>query len=54
MRALFDQGLTLDAAHHRTLEDELAAARARIAELENELDTARDQSAEPGPPQALA
>src|SRR5882724_11112883 len=55
MRALFDQGLTLDAAQRiAQLEDELAAARARIAELENELDTARDQSAEPGPPQALA
>ena len=55
MRAMFDQGLTLDAAQRiAQLEDELAAARARIAELENELDTARDQSAEPGPPQALA
>ena len=36
MRAMFDQGLTLDAAQRiALLEDELAAARARIAELEN-------------------
>jgi DNA-binding transcriptional MerR regulator len=35
MRTLFDQGLTLDAAQRiAQLEDELAAARARIAELE--------------------
>jgi DNA-binding transcriptional MerR regulator len=42
MRNLFDQGLTLDAAHRilrledelARLEDELAAARRRIAELE--------------------
>lgn len=36
MRALFDQGLTLEAAHRIVrLEDELDAARERIAELEN-------------------
>jgi MerR family transcriptional regulator/heat shock protein HspR len=36
MRALFDQGLTLEAAHRIVrLEDELDAARQRIAELEN-------------------
>jgi MerR family transcriptional regulator/heat shock protein HspR len=35
MRALFDEGLTLDAAARIVaLQDELAAARARIAELE--------------------
>ena len=35
MRALFDEGLNLDAATRIvTLENELAAARARIAELE--------------------
>ena len=35
MRALFDEGLNLDAATRIvTLEDELAAARAQIAELE--------------------
>jgi DNA-binding transcriptional MerR regulator len=35
LRALFDQGLTLDAAQRiAQLEDELAAARARITELE--------------------
>jgi hypothetical protein len=36
MRALFDQGITLEAAYRIVrLEDELAAARHRIAELEN-------------------
>ena len=36
MRALFDQGLTLEAAHRIVrLENELNAARQRIAELEN-------------------
>jgi DNA-binding transcriptional MerR regulator len=38
MRALFDEGLTLDAAARIvTLQDELNAARARIAELEAQL-----------------
>src|SRR5688572_12051437 len=38
MRALFDEGLSLDAAARIVaLEDELAAARARIAELETRL-----------------
>ncbi|MBF6558183.1 MAG: MerR family transcriptional regulator [Acidimicrobiales bacterium] len=36
IRTLFDQGITLDAAYRiLSLEDELAAARRRIAELEN-------------------
>jgi MerR family transcriptional regulator, heat shock protein HspR len=35
LRALFDEGLTLEAAQRIvTLQDELASARARIAELE--------------------
>lgn len=39
MRSLFDEGLTLEAAHRvLRLEDELAAARERIAELESQLD----------------
>jgi len=39
IRALFDEGLTLDAATRIVqLEDELAGARARIAELEARLD----------------
>jgi len=38
MRALFDEGLTLDAAARIvTLQDELDTARARIAELEQQL-----------------
>ena len=38
MRALFDEGLTLDAATRIvTLEDELDAARVRISELERRL-----------------
>ncbi len=38
MRALFDEGLSLDAASRIVaLEDELGAARARIAELETRL-----------------
>lgn len=38
MRELFDEGLTLDAAARVTaLQDELAGARARIAELEARL-----------------
>ena len=38
MRALFDEGLTLDAAARIvTLQDELDVARARIAELERRL-----------------
>jgi DNA-binding transcriptional MerR regulator len=38
MRALFDEGLTLDAAARIVaLQDELAAARRRIAELEEQL-----------------
>jgi hypothetical protein len=37
MRALFDDGITLEAAYRIVrLEDELAAARGRIAELENQ------------------
>jgi DNA-binding transcriptional MerR regulator len=37
MRALFDDGITLEAAYRIVgLEDELAAARRRIAELENQ------------------
>lgn len=40
LRALFDEGLTLDAAHRiARLEDELTAARERISALEQ----ARDQ-----------
>jgi DNA-binding transcriptional MerR regulator len=40
MRALFDEGLNLDAAARIvTLQDELSAARARIAELEARLVT---------------
>jgi DNA-binding transcriptional MerR regulator len=37
IRTLFDQGITLEAAAYRilTLEDDLAAARRRITELEN-------------------
>ena len=39
MRALFDEGFTLDAAARVvTLQDELDAARARIAELQRRLD----------------
>jgi DNA-binding transcriptional MerR regulator len=39
MRTLFDQGLTLEAAHRiLRLEDELAEARQRIADLESERD----------------
>jgi MerR family transcriptional regulator, heat shock protein HspR len=39
IRALFDEGLTLDAATRIVrLQDELAGARARIAELEARLD----------------
>lgn len=38
MRVLFDEGLTLDAATRIVeLQDQLHAARARIAELENQL-----------------
>jgi hypothetical protein len=38
MRALFDQGLTLEAAQRIvTLEDELELARRRIAQLEAKL-----------------
>lgn len=38
LRALFDEGLTLEAAHRIvTLQDELAGARERIAELEARL-----------------
>jgi hypothetical protein len=38
MRGLFDEGLTLDAAARIVaLQDQLAAAEARIAELEHEL-----------------
>jgi DNA-binding transcriptional MerR regulator len=50
MRALFDQGLTLDAAQRiAQLEDELAAAHTRITELEHELAAAHGHSTEPGP-----
>jgi hypothetical protein len=42
MRALFDEGLTLDAAHRiAQLEDELATARRRITELETAAGDAR-------------
>jgi MerR family transcriptional regulator, heat shock protein HspR len=51
LRAMFDQGLTLDAAQRITrLEDELAAAHTRITELEQELGTAHSQPTQPGPP----
>lgn len=41
LRALFDEGLTLEAAQRIvTLQDELAGARARIAELEARLGSA--------------
>jgi MerR family transcriptional regulator, heat shock protein HspR len=47
MRALFDEGLTLDAAARIVqLQDELHAARARIAELERELAETRVESGE--------
>jgi MerR family transcriptional regulator/heat shock protein HspR len=43
MRALFDEGLTLDAAHRiAQLEDELATARKRITELETPRSTQRE------------
>lgn len=49
MRTLFDQGLTLDAAHRIVqLEDQLDAARQRIAELENAA-THRNPPANPAP-----
>jgi MerR family transcriptional regulator, heat shock protein HspR len=39
LRGLFDQGLTLDAAQRITqLEDQLSAAKERIAELESQLE----------------
>jgi len=42
MRALFDEGLTLDAAHRiARLEDELVDARRRITELETAAGDAR-------------
>jgi DNA-binding transcriptional MerR regulator len=51
MRALFDQGLSLDAAQRiAQLEDELTAAHTRITQLEHELATAHGHSTEPGPP----
>jgi MerR family transcriptional regulator, heat shock protein HspR len=41
LRALFDEGLSLDAAHRVvTLQDQLADALARIAELEAEVGSA--------------
>ena len=44
MRALFDEGLTLDAAARiLSLQDELAAARFRIEELERELAQLRSE-----------
>jgi len=43
MRALFDEGMTLDAAARIvTLQDELDTARTRIAELERRLDEHTD------------
>jgi hypothetical protein len=49
MRAMFGQGLTLDAAQRiARLEDELAAAHARIAEPENERENAHGRSTEQG------
>ena len=46
MRALFDEGLTLDAAARVVqLQDELEVARSRITELERELAEARGEQA---------
>jgi MerR family transcriptional regulator/heat shock protein HspR len=48
MRALFDEGLTLDAAHRiAQLEDELATARRRITELETGGDAWGESSSDP-------
>ena len=50
IRALFDEGLTLDAATRvLQLQDELTAARARIAELESRVRTAQTDAADPEP-----
>jgi hypothetical protein len=47
MRALFDEGLTLDAAARIVgLQDELEAARARIGELEAQLERSSSTPAE--------
>ncbi|MFC5994453.1 helix-turn-helix domain-containing protein [Pseudonocardia hispaniensis] len=43
MRALLDEGLSVDAARRIVgLQDDLDSARARISELEDELDTSRN------------
>jgi MerR family transcriptional regulator/heat shock protein HspR len=48
MRALFDDGLTLDAASRIVaLQDELATARARILELETGLGAPHPEAPEP-------
>ena len=50
IRALFDEGLTLDAATRvLQLQDELTAARARIAELESRVRPAEAGAADPEP-----
>ena len=50
IRALFDEGLTLDAATRvLQLQDELTAARARIAELESRVHTAEADASDPEP-----
>jgi DNA-binding transcriptional MerR regulator len=47
MRELFDEGLTLDAAARIVnLQDELAAARSRIDELEREVEKLRGEQPE--------
>jgi len=51
MRELFDEGLTLDAsARIVALQDELAAAQARIAELERRIDGEGTTGARPHSP----
>lgn len=50
MRALFDEGLTLDATVRIVeLQDDLDAARARITELENELARMTEQRSDKKP-----
>jgi MerR family transcriptional regulator, heat shock protein HspR len=47
MRALFDEGLTLDAAARIVnLQDDLATARARIDELEREVEKLRGEQSD--------
>jgi MerR family transcriptional regulator, heat shock protein HspR len=51
MRALFDEGLNLDAAARIVaLEDELDTARERIAELEHQLGGATGEHGDASPP----